>query len=540
MQRRSILLMILFIFFVILLLIPIIIENSGAELVPQEFGVTATLYVATEDAQRTREYEIERSATSIIITIPVDDEPLPGDPDYTPPAGDGYNPNGTIRFVQYEPTLPVTSITIVASRDFEIYSCPDSSAATATLIEAGETFEIIGWSTDDLGVTYLLTDQSVDTMQTWIRIINLDELLTAAQLATLPTVDCVVEAASEAQASPTFDPDNPPLPMAITATPVWITAQIVITNESAVDQFAELISEIENPDVSITEELITITGVIDIQMPLGGTIQGDVVIEGNLEPYENERGLDKLRFDITSLTVSGRNYTDTPEEQEVEFTIDNWLTDILVGRDVTSFEQNEGEIFIDVLQPPDIELTAEVTEDISMSDVTVTVNPNQVEPTSTPIPIRTATLAPRGTPLPVRTLDPNSTEPTGASSEQTSGETRIEESEATSDAVMNLNGVGSASVFFESNNTLTVTGFFNPGGLIGNNVPFSMSGSVNVQNGEVQFVPQSLTVANQTINVNQYPFLGDNISAWVTQLVGSNVSDLSIENGEMIINRADD
>jgi hypothetical protein len=395
-------------------------------------------------------------------------------------------------------------------------------------------------------VLYLLAEDNPAAAQVWLRVPDVSVLVLSADYNNTPQITCrpFDTGATPAVVTPraTFDPDNPPIPVAITATPEpLVPAQLLLTNEDAQLQLTEIVPELRNPVVVISEENITITGDVDIPLRLGLHLTGALNLVSVLEIVENEEGVQKLYMDVTSVTVSGRDYTGKDEETDIELAMNNWFTNLLRGREVVQFVQSENSLVIDVMQPADYpEATAEATEAIdSGPTATPTVTPTLIirtldagtQTSRTPLPVRTVATSER-TPLPLRTIDPNATlTPVPTGDGVGSDEPRFVSSrDATNHASVNIDGITAPYIAF-TDSGMSVQGFFgNPG------LPFELDGILQTANGQVQFVPQTLDVNNISVPIANFPLLTDAINGWLPIAFGDNVESFSLEDGGLLLN----
>lgn len=553
MKTRAYLLLTISLFLFLVALIPVFIWNSDANIVPPEFGVTASLYVETESAKNTQDYIAESSATSVIITIPFDEDPLPGDPDYTPPAS-GYNPNG--RLVLVNDIAPNNELRGSSNVALEIYSCPADEYSTGEQLAERESFNVRGRAYDENNVLYLLISDDPVNGQAWVRVPNLGELILTGDYNNVPQIACR-EAPLDDQPqisnvlttpdSANGNVESPPIPQAITATNVsTVPVTITIDSEIAREQVAEFVPELDSPEVTITEDEIRITGFIDISIIGGITIQGDVEILGNLVPSLSELGKNKLEIDVISLIVAGQDYTDREEELRVEIVVNNWLQTLLREREVVDFTQTEDLIEINAVEPPGFSeaeptmtgtmpaISPTVTPDLVYS--TATIDPNTELLTLTPLPRRTATPGDSTTNLPQRTLDPNAPtttfEPEIDEVDPTTGELQIDDMAATAHALENLAIIMNPHIAFVED-TMLVLGEARVQTELGTIVqPIQLSGDLIV--GEDQtplFEVTELSISGLTLPISNYQFLNEAINAWLPLLVGDQVSALTIQDG---------
>lgn len=406
-----------------LTLLPWILAVQFGPLRPIVFEETATLYFVTENAYFTREAALELSATSEMMTFPPEDlEPLPGDFDYTPPPSQtlisSSGDRGT-RLVQFriEQSIAVG----ISLTPLERYNCPLSSSHISGLFPPNQEFQILGWNVDLDNVTYLLISDNPDELQIWLRVPDLSVIDTSVNYLETPTIACrtyttratsitelpaTVEVATNGSASITA---TLPLPQILSATPPPpVPVHLEITEEDAIQQVQDSVPELHNPQIEITPQNLDIQGYIDLPGPLGTTIKGDLIINADIVQEDTD-----LRVVVRSVTVAGRDITNTEDGQRVESTINNWVRELLVRRDVQSFEMLDGLLIIEVLERQ-FSIFPELPEITEQSEYPIDI----IAPTETPTPsptltptliITTATMAPEPTQLPIWTQTPSAT-----------------------------------------------------------------------------------------------------------------------------------
>lgn len=410
MKTPSLMTVALIILLTMLVALPWLLADAFAPLRPSPLAETVTVYSITEAAFLTRDAQLEMSATSVIYTLPpLDDEPLPGDPDYTPPAIsaqsasnrglDDYN-------VRISLQSTATMVSAISSEPLERYSCPSPTTLMFGLFPPNIAFNVLGWNTDFDNVTYFLIEDEPNKPQVWLRVPDLTRIEFSENYLELPSFACRTYTARGTLQSTVVSPDesspNPgtptiPLPRIATATaPPPVPIQLTITDTDAEQQVLDSVPQLLSPQISITPDGIEIRGFVDLPGPLGTTIRGDLVIFGQLV----QDGTD-LRMELSSVSVAGRDITETEDGQIVENTINNWLSSLLIRRDVESFSLDDGMLVIHALERqtsafPTSQPTQTATiipEIIGTSSNTTPVSPTQQQYTAT---LRLVTATPRG------------------------------------------------------------------------------------------------------------------------------------------------
>lgn len=392
-----------------------------APLRPPVFEETATMYFVTESAYLTREAALELSATSEMMTLPPEDlEPMPGDPDYTPPPSitplSSSSGLSEVRLIQLRVTE--STVTGISSRPLERHSCPSPSAHISGQFPPNQAFRVLGWNVDLDNITYLLIEDDPTKPQVWLRIPDLTVVQTSHNYLDTPTIACrtYVLQTSQTLGPVTATVSNAPngtaataaipLPQIASATPPAPTSlRLEITEQDAVQQVLESVPELHNPEIEIHPEYIEIRGNIDLPGPLGTTIKGDVVINAELVQEDAD-----LRVAIRSVSVAGRDITNTDDARQVENTINNWLNTLLIRRDVQSFEMREALLIINVLERQ-FSVFPELPEQTEESNAT-TIIPSASPIVTITLLVSTVTSTQPTTPLPVWTQTPSPTQST--------------------------------------------------------------------------------------------------------------------------------
>jgi hypothetical protein len=408
-------------FLISLAVFPWIVANLNSPLLPSVFEETATIYFVTESAYLTREAALELSATSEMMILPSDDdEPMPGDPDYTPPStSTPMSSSGASETLLVQLRVTPSTFTGISSRPLERYSCPSPAAHISGQFPPNHVFSILGWNVDLDNVTYLLIEDEPSQPQVWLRIPDLTSIEMSSNYLETPAITCrtyiaqITQSPEQITATMTVTMESItatatiPLPRIASATPPPpVLARLEITEQDAIQQVMESVPELRDPVIEISPDGLEIQGYINLPGPLGTTIRGDVVINAELVQEDT-----KLRVAIQSVTVAGRNITNTEDGQQVENTINNWLNILLVRRDLQSFELLDGLLIIDVLErqfsefpqsaeqndEPTNEMVATPSSTTVLTLVVSTVTPSQ--PT-TPLPMWTQTASPTGSTTP--------------------------------------------------------------------------------------------------------------------------------------------
>jgi hypothetical protein len=408
---------------IVLAAFPWLIANLYAPLRPPVFEETATMYFVTESALFTREAERELNATSIMITLPPEDlEPMPGDPDYTPPPSrdpGASSHDSEVVLVQMQTTrVPLTGSSALP---LERYSCPSPSAQINGQFPPNQVFVVLGWNVDLDNVTYLLIEDEPAKRQVWLRIPDLTVVRMSDNYLNTPAITCRTYVAE----TPTFGlvtatPDgidvpatsvtsSVPLPRIATVTlPPPVQRLIEITEAEAVQQIKESVPELKDPEIELSPEGAIIRGSLDLPGPLGTTIVGAVLINTELVQVDGE-----LQAAVSLITVAGRDITGTEDGKVVESAINAWLKGLLIRRDLRAFELRDGVLLLDVLERQFSEFPelSQATADA----LTETARPTQTfTPTWTPsitntLVVRTITPTSPVTPLPMWTQTPSPT-----------------------------------------------------------------------------------------------------------------------------------
>lgn len=430
--------------------------------------------------------------------------------------------------------------------DLPIFSCPQPDAAIGATWLASTPFVLLGYTGDENGTLYLRIAQNADAPPLWVQVIDPGVLNLAVDYTESPFItDCAGTIDGEpAESDAAFDPQNPPIPQIRTATPLpRVERELNITNEDAQTQLAERVPELSNPVVTIAEDNITITGIIDIQAALI-TLQGNVEIVGTLASFVNDNGLTKLQMTVETLTVSGRDYTGTDESAEVELAVNNWFISLLRGRDVQSFTQSADLLQILVLEDPELSEAAETTAEVLPTldpDVTPSATPTFTRRTAVPtatLNLQPVTATPRiRTPLP--TIDPNrptATVPADSADTTTGDGPRTVDNGDAAQSLGNLgiDGVISPFALFQQDG-LQVQGALPGQGR------FVLDGLLTVVDGQVQFDPQALEITglgglSAEVPVDQFPLLVPAINTWLAAFLGNEVESISTDSGAMVIN----
>lgn len=390
-------------------LFPWIIGSLYAPLRPSVLEETATAYFVTESIYFTREAELELSATSQMITLPPEDyEPLPGDPDYTPPAS-SYSRHSDFLLVQVYATQVL--FTGVSSLPLERFSCPSPSALIGGQFPPNQQFTAIGWNVDLDNITYLLIRDEPSLQQIWLRIPDLTAVQLSGNYLDLPAITCRTqviyatpshEQATAAVSDGTLStPTIPPPRIASATPPPPEQVRLEITEQDAIQQVQESVPELSDPQIEFSPDNLQIRGNIDLPGPLGTTIQGNMDIIADLVQEDVD-----LRVVLRSVTVAGRDITNTPDGRQVENTINHWLDSLLIRRDLQTFEMLDGVLILEVLErqfsefvapQPTEEETSTPTPTLGEPTLTPTLIFRSLFETMTPLPLRTQT------PLPTRT-----------------------------------------------------------------------------------------------------------------------------------------
>ncbi|MAS33633.1 MAG: hypothetical protein CL610_06490 [Anaerolineaceae bacterium] len=387
MKRSSVLWIVGIVLLLVLALLPWLISAAFAPLRPAIFEETVTVYSVTEGAFLTREAALELSATSEMITLPPEElEPLPGDPDYTPPASwtpASFSQQTGVQLVQ----LSVTQATMtgISALPLDRHSCPSPYAHISGPFPPNQAFLVLGWNVDLDGVVYLLIEDDQKERQVWLQIPDLTAVTLSGNYLETPAITCrtyiietsetpelaatpVVPETGDAAAAATI-----PLPRIASATPPPpIAVRLEITEQDAIQQVQDSVPELRDPQIEISPEGLQIHGYIDLPGPLGTTLQGDVAITAELVQQDSD-----LRVNITSVTVAGQDLTGTEDGQQVENTINNWFNRLFIRRDLQGFELQDGLLLIDVLERQYSEFPepAEQTEEADLSTATAVESP---------------------------------------------------------------------------------------------------------------------------------------------------------------------
>jgi hypothetical protein len=143
-------------------------------------------------------------------------------------------------------------------------------------------------------------------------------------------------------ATPTFTPTMPPLPKAMTATPVQSLSQTYVLTEEQINgvvaQYSDATSVLTVDEVKITPEYVQMIGDINYN-----DYQGNLIVSGM--PSVLDR---RLRFQLVDVTLNGQSMPQilypTIEEQ-----IDLLFEEILRGYDIDSVELGQGRIIVMVV-----------------------------------------------------------------------------------------------------------------------------------------------------------------------------------------------
>lgn len=566
-QRSSRSVFILGAVLLVILIVPVAIGAAFMPLIPPHLGATVTAYFPTEAAYQTAEVIAEFRATSVTELLPMDD--FGNEPTIAPAdlIGTITSQAATIEGMNsaLTPAQPVsyrrvllqatsdlliatsappntTVVTGSASADLPLYSCPSADSAQVGTLPTGTTFNVLGYGVDFLAADeaiYLLIDHRSPTEQVWVRH---DE--TIITLST-PYRDVFTRGLS-CGSDPARDPATGaiPLPAIATATlPPPVSEQIIITEQEAQTQIAANVAELREPVITINADgNIIINGVIDLPLPLGATLAGQVEIVGQLVQENTD-----LRMDVSRVVVAGRDITGDPEGQQVENAINGWLTQLLVQRDVTAFAVDEDVIVVQTMRyfgaRPEVSASVETTPTTSSTPIntptlvfaTIVATPTNTLvvrvaspiPVVTSVPLTVSTATP-GEPLALTPRSPMTPPPmdaTNAPGSSAGAPRAITNDQATTNARTGLGVLSNPSVVFEDGQIRI------SGGAVGSLGPLGQAEVIAVAtiiNGKVELQGTTLVIAGQSVALGMIPGLEASIEAWLTSLIGGGTESGSV------------
>jgi hypothetical protein len=541
-----------------LVVVPWLLVSAFNPLQPPELAETVTAYYPTEHTFLTQDVQREFDAPSVMSTLPPEefDDPLP-------PEGESIaqqvsyvaqdNPAGTLAAlqstidalttpavdpvqmtmtslqatinslqsgVQPTPTAPVQGdapLYGTANNNLELYRCPDSDQVREGSIVTGTRFPILAYSIDFNSANedvYFLTEHRSGDDQVWVK-------FSERAIGLERDYRDVFQRGLTCGSAPVITRLEITPPGIATTTPLPPVVEVMtVTQDEAREQISRDVPQLRNPNISIVPEKILITGLIDITLPLGVRLDGDVLIEGELVQEGTS-----LRVNVTSIIAAGRDETGGDAREQVENAINQWLVQLLVQRDVLSFSQTEGVLSIVTLRYFSARPTANPSEIAPMTATPAepTVSRALIVATATPdmrmtVTLRVATATPQGTP------DPTAASAAGAGAAR-AVVTNSDANSRTGGAIGRLNN---PNVSFDDG-LIRITGDLlgqGVGGALGQIVPGADSvGLAQIiatpinQNGRLALANPSLILGGVLVDIGSVPGLEAALNAWLGALV---------------------
>ncbi len=554
-QRNPLAGVIAIVLLLIAVLLPWIIASTAAPLQPPELAETVTAYFPTEFAYLTQDALLEFSATSVMSTLPPEFEDENGDEDasagtfllVSAPAQVDSNSltvtalaqtiealeggvapleltmtaqMATIAALQ-NPDVSPSSGLIVADDDapltgtatapINLYTCPSDSAQQTETLTVGAVFPIYGYSidfmSDDEAVYFLIAHHSV-TDQRWVKF---DERSITLSADYTTVFDRGLACGSAPSIGGTRLEITPPIIATATDLPP-VLETLIVTEADAQAQLTRDVPELREPTIDITSDNIVITGIIDLQLPLGARLAGDVTIIGALVQDGTA-----LRFEVESVVAAGRDVTNDEEGQQVENAVNQWLVQLLIARDVISFTQTDDTLTVGTLRYFSARPTLNASDVPTITPQVGTVVPTRpltvvtatpINTTATPLPIRNATATPEGTPAAVRADTP-----------------RVTAAQATNSAQQGLSLLGSPNISFDNGqiriNASSLTQGLGGvlGGALGGGGAVEIVGSLINNGGRLALDNPQLVIGGARLDIGGIPGLEQAINQWLGGLV---------------------